>query len=42
MDGEVLFEKASFDGPSHAALLGVFVEEALSALKKKEGKNWMP
>lgn len=39
MDGEVLFEKASFDGPSHAALLGVFVEEALSALKKKEGKK---
>ena len=39
MDGEVLFAKASFDGPSHAALLGVFVEEALSALKKKEGKK---
>ena len=38
MDGEVLFAKASFDGPSHAALLGVFVEEALSVLKKK-GKN---
>lgn len=35
MDGEVLFAKASFDGPSHAALLGVFVEEALSVLKKK-------
>ncbi|MBP3517895.1 MAG: tRNA (adenosine(37)-N6)-threonylcarbamoyltransferase complex dimerization subunit type 1 TsaB [Parabacteroides sp.] len=32
-DGEVLFEKASFDGPSHAALLGVFVEEALVVLK---------
>ncbi|WP_298554976.1 tRNA (adenosine(37)-N6)-threonylcarbamoyltransferase complex dimerization subunit type 1 TsaB [uncultured Parabacteroides sp.] len=38
MDGEVLFEKASFDGPSHAALLGVFVEEALSVLKEKGGK----
>ena len=38
MDGEVLFAKASFDGPSHAALLGVFVEEALSVLKKKEKK----
>lgn len=37
-DGEVLFEKASFDGPSHAALLGVFVEEALSVLKEKGGK----
>ena len=35
MDGEVLFAKALFDGPSHAALLGVFVEEALSVLKKK-------
>lgn len=32
-DGEVLFEKSSFDGPSHAALLGVFVEEALVVLK---------
>lgn len=31
--GEVLFEKESFDGPSHAALLGVYVEEALAAVK---------
>ena len=38
MDGEVLFAKASFDGPSHAALLGVFVEEAPSVLKKKGKK----
>ena len=38
MDGEVLFAKASFDGPSQAALLGVFVEEALSGLKKKGKK----
>lgn len=38
MDGEILFEKTSFEGPSHAALLGVFVEEALSVLKEKEGK----
>ena len=38
MDGEVLFEKVSFDGSSHAALLGVFVEEALSVLKEKGGK----
>ena len=35
-DGKVLFEKTSFDGPSHASLLGVFVEEALVELKKKE------
>lgn len=32
-NGKVLFEKVSFEGPSHAALLGVFVEEALSAMK---------
>ena len=38
MDAEVLFEKTSFDGPSHAALLGVFVEEALSVLKEKGRK----
>ena len=31
---EVLFEKAAFEGPSHAALLGTFVSEALAALKK--------
>lgn len=37
-NGEVLFEKASFEGPSHAALLGVFVEEALSVLKEKSLK----
>ena len=30
-NGQVLFEKASFDGPSHAALLGVFVDEAVKA-----------
>lgn len=29
-DGEVLFEKSSFEGPSHAALLGTYVEEALA------------
>jgi tRNA threonylcarbamoyladenosine biosynthesis protein TsaB len=33
--GEVCFEKVSFDGPSHAALLGVFVEEALEPLRRK-------
>lgn len=35
---EVLFEKASFEGPSHAALLGVYVEEALKVVKSKGGK----
>lgn len=34
-DGKVLMEKSSFEGPSHAALLGVYVEEALSAAKAK-------
>jgi tRNA threonylcarbamoyladenosine biosynthesis protein TsaB len=27
--GRTVFEKVSFDGPSHASLLGVFVEEAV-------------
>lgn len=35
---EVLFEKASFEGPSHVALLGVYVEEALKVVKSKGGK----
>lgn len=34
-DGEVLFEKCSYEGPSHAALLGVYVEEALEVAKEK-------
>lgn len=29
-DGAVLFEKADFNGPSHAVQLGTFVDEALS------------
>lgn len=35
-EGEVLFEKSSFTGPSHAALLGVYCEEAI-AYARKEG-----
>jgi tRNA threonylcarbamoyladenosine biosynthesis protein TsaB len=35
---KVFFERVSFDGPSHAALLGVYVEEALSVLKHKACK----
>lgn len=31
--GQVVFEKSKFDGPSHASLLGVFVKEAVDALK---------
>lgn len=38
VDEEVVFEKASFEGPSHAALLGIFVEEALAVLKGKKRK----
>lgn len=34
-EGVVLFEKTSFDGPSHAALLGVYVEEALAVIKER-------
>ena len=37
-NGEVLFEKSSFEGPSHAALLGVYVEEAVAILKEKGDK----
>ena len=31
--GRVIFEKASFDGPSHASVLGVFVEAAVQEAK---------
>lgn len=37
-NGEVLFEKSSFEGPSHAALLGVYTEEAIAVLKEKGSK----
>ena len=34
-DGQdVLFEKTSYEGHSHASLLGVYVEEALKEMKK--------
>ena len=33
--GSVVFERISFEGPSHAALLGVFVEEAIAFSKGK-------
>lgn len=32
-NSRVVYQKAAFDGPSHAALLGVFVDEALKTLK---------
>jgi tRNA threonylcarbamoyladenosine biosynthesis protein TsaB len=35
VNGEVVFEKVSFDGPSHAALSGVYAEEAVMSLKAR-------
>ena len=32
---EIVFNKVSFDGPSHAALLGVYVQEALDEAVKR-------
>jgi tRNA threonylcarbamoyladenosine biosynthesis protein TsaB len=32
LKGEILFERVSFGGPSHAALSGVYTEEALAVL----------
>ena len=34
VDGVVAFERISLEGPSHAALLGVFVEEAITFTKE--------
>ncbi len=34
VDRQVIIEQTSFDGPSHASVLGVFVEEALAACKR--------
>lgn len=34
VDGNVVFDKVSFEGPSHAALLGLFVEEAIAFSKE--------
>jgi tRNA threonylcarbamoyladenosine biosynthesis protein TsaB len=35
VENKIFFEKISFDGPSHAALLGGYVEEALALLKSR-------
>lgn len=35
-NSQLLFEKSSLEGPSHAALLGVFIEEALAVLEKRK------
>jgi len=34
-NGQLFFEKVSYEGPSHAALAGVFVEEALREMKEQ-------
>ncbi len=36
--GQVVFEKASLDGPSHASLLGLFVEEVVKEAKSLDMK----
>jgi tRNA threonylcarbamoyladenosine biosynthesis protein TsaB len=38
LDGEVFFDRVSFEGPSHAALAGVYVEEAIAVMKQRELK----
>jgi len=35
-DNIVVFERVSFEGPSHAALLGCYIEEAIAFLKEKK------
>ncbi|MDL2208452.1 tRNA (adenosine(37)-N6)-threonylcarbamoyltransferase complex dimerization subunit type 1 TsaB [Parabacteroides sp. OttesenSCG-928-O15] len=37
-EGQLLFEKVSFEGPSHAALAGSFAEEALQEMKRQQGR----
>ena len=36
VDGGVVFERVSFEGPSHATLLGVYIEEAGAFLKEAQ------
>lgn len=33
LSGEAIYSNVSFDGPSHASLVGIFVEEAIKELK---------
>jgi len=35
LDGRILFSKVDMNGPSHAALIGVFVDEALKVIEEK-------
>ena len=34
VEGKVVFERIHFDGPSHASLLGVYIEETIAFLKE--------
>ena len=36
VDGKVVFERIHFEGPSHASLLGVYMEETIAFLKEKQ------
>ena len=36
VEGDVVFERVAFEGPSHAALLGGYVEEAIAFSKKTQ------
>jgi len=36
VDGSVVFERINFEGPSHAALLGVYIEDVIAFLKKMQ------
>lgn len=35
LDGKVVCEKVSYDGPSHASLTGVYVEDCIKVMKEK-------
>lgn len=36
VNGDIVLEKVSYDGPSHAALLGIYIEEAITFLRGRE------
>ena len=37
-DGGIVFDRISYEGPSHAALLGVYIEETIAFLKEMRPK----
>ena len=38
LDGKVVFERVHFEGPSHASLLGVYIEETIAFLKERQSR----